>query len=89
MISEKDVREVLSKPLPPRICVVKGCGRPHKAKGYCSAHDQQIRRTGKITPVRPYGVRTVCKVCGKPEYARGLCNTCYQRDRRSNVRRSQ
>lgn len=29
-----------------RLCSVDECGRPHKANGYCAAHNARVRRTG-------------------------------------------
>lgn len=29
-----------------RLCSVNECGRPHKANGYCAAHNARVRRTG-------------------------------------------
>ena len=31
-----------------KFCTVKGCDKKHKAKGYCSKHDSQIKRHGRI-----------------------------------------
>ncbi len=35
-----------------RICKVEGCNRKHDAKGYCSTHYMQIKRSGKIKHIR-------------------------------------
>ena len=64
----------------PTHCSVEGCDHPVRARGYCNAHYQQYRRTGKITSetLRPYGARDKCR-CGRIEYARGMCASHYQR----------
>lgn len=43
--------EPLDVPLRPRrrpdaVCQIAGCGRKHRAGGYCSMHHQRVRRTG-------------------------------------------
>jgi hypothetical protein len=35
-----------------RKCSFSGCDKPHRAKGYCQAHDAQLRRTGILKPLR-------------------------------------
>ena len=38
-----------------RICCVPGCGRVHRAKGYCSSHWRQVVFRGMpAKPLRPY-----------------------------------
>lgn len=56
--------------------------------GYCAAHAQRVRRTGKpgspqIAERQPRPQR-VCAVseCGRPHYCRGMCTTHYQRERK-------
>jgi len=34
-----------------RLCLVKGCGRSHKSKGYCGTHYVYFMRYGTATPV--------------------------------------
>ena len=36
-----------------RLCSVPGCGRPHKAQGYCPAHYKRYVATGDPEPSRP------------------------------------
>jgi hypothetical protein len=42
----------------PRICVVEGCGRPHRSRGLCNTHymswsrDRAKGRTPRVTPLR-------------------------------------
>ena len=42
-------------------CLVIGCAGKHYAKGYCHAHHEYLRRTGK--PL--YAVYGSCRICGK------------------------
>jgi len=35
---------------PPRLCEVPGCGRPHKARGFCQMHALRARRTEEVEP---------------------------------------
>lgn len=34
-----------------RVCSIEGCGKPHKAGGYCSMHAQRLRRYGDVNYV--------------------------------------
>lgn len=36
-----------------RLCIVEGCGRPHKARGLCDAHYKRLLATGSPQPDRP------------------------------------
>ena len=36
-----------------RLCSVPGCGRPHKAQGYCPAHYKRLVASGHPEPSRP------------------------------------
>ena len=36
-----------------RVCSIEGCGRPHKAKGYCGAHYHRVVATGDARPDEP------------------------------------
>src|SRR5574337_1187427 len=58
-----------------RLCEVTGCGREHRARGYCQAHWKRWKRYGdpdmKVT-------RTLfCSVCDKKHYSKGYCNKHY------------
>lgn len=45
-----------------RICEVTGCGKPHRARGFCSTHYNQVM----IAPdVRHPRILMACVVCGK------------------------
>lgn len=66
------------------ICTMAGCGRPHKARGYCQTHYMQFLRG--VTPVGPIRSRTREKPlecaeesCSGPVKAHGLCKMHYQR----------
>lgn len=65
-------------------CSVAGCGRPHKAAGFCAAHYQRHRR-GAFVQVTLRGRNSappdVCREdgCVEPVKAKGLCKAHYQR----------
>lgn len=67
-----------------RVCKVKGCKRPYRAKGYCNVHYQKWRR-GELPKSRyktcNYGVnklkRGEKKECLKPVFRGGLCEEHY------------
>lgn len=58
----------LDPPSGPKTCVVEGCGRPVKTRGWCEAHYERWRRHGDplaAGPVRvPDRVWTACESCG-------------------------
>lgn len=65
-------------------CTVEGCGRPHKARGYCQTHYMQFKRG--VAPVGPIRTRVAVKPdecaedgCVEPVKAKGLCKMHYQR----------
>lgn len=64
---------------PPAECTVEGCGRPYSAKGYCTKHYVQWKRTGTPTPDVP--PPRLCSIlgCDKPHRAHGFCGKHYQR----------
>lgn len=66
------------------ICTIEGCGRPHKARGYCQTHYMQFKRG--IMPVGPIKTRErnkpnecVEEDCHNPVKSKGLCKMHYQR----------
>jgi hypothetical protein len=66
------------------ICTVEGCGRKHKARGYCQTHYMAFKRgvenLGPIkTRVRDKPEHCVEAGCMDPVKAKGLCATHYQR----------
>lgn len=58
-----------------RICVIPGCGKKEKAKGWCAMHHQRYRRNGD--PLALKGRVTIkCQVenCDAPAYRKyGYC----------------
>jgi Recombination endonuclease VII len=66
------------------VCTHPGCGRPHKARGYCQTHYMQFRRgvsaIGEIrSRVRDKPPACIEDGCAEPVKAKGLCKTHYQR----------
>lgn len=66
------------------VCTLAGCGRPHKARGYCQTHYMQFKRGA--TPVGPIKHRASVKPdachedgCREPVKAKGVCKMHYQR----------
>lgn len=41
------------------VCIVEGCNKPNKAKGYCAMHWARLRATGEVgsAEARPPGIR--------------------------------
>ena len=35
-----------------RVCNVEGCGRPLRSKGFCQTHYKQMRKHGRIRPIK-------------------------------------
>lgn len=70
-----------------RTCVVEGCTRPSRNRGWCTMHFQRWQKTGDTGPAgrarRPKNPDATCSVgdCGNKVQARGLCAKHYQRDR--------
>lgn len=65
-------------------CTVEGCGREHKARGYCQTHYMQVKRGSPVTPkikTRDRNPPPECTVegCSSPVQARGLCKKHYAR----------
>lgn len=57
-----------------RICVIEGCGKPHRARGWCVKHYQRWETTGD--PLGTYANGTnVCVAdgCGRPSGTNALC----------------
>lgn len=68
-------------------CTVEGCGRPHKARGYCQTHYMQFKRGAPVVAEiksRVHGRDPICTVdgCSKAERANGLCDMHYMRVKR-------
>ena len=73
----------MPRPLQHSHCTVEGCGRPHKAHGYCAGHYQQFKRGEGIRDLqkRVYDHDPICTVegCELPQRSNGLCNMHYLR----------
>ena len=61
-----------------RICKIKDCGLPHRARGYCQKHWKAARRNGEFEDLSAND--TECKIdgCHNRAMAHGLCNRHYQ-----------
>lgn len=72
----KDHGDPLWAPLPKerKICSVDGCTSPHLARGFCSRHYQQAKKSG-IFSYRKCSV----KGCSRPILAKGYCTLHYGR----------
>ena len=59
-------------------CTIDGCGKPHKAHGWCNGHYRRWQRTG--TTDAPPPPRLVCSIegCEEPHKAQGWCNSHYR-----------
>lgn len=64
-----------------RICSVEGCGKPHKALGYCVAHYKRFKRNGSTQKVK---IRGTCSVdgCDQKHFGRGFCSKHWKRWKR-------
>lgn len=59
-------------------CAFEGCERESRSQGYCDSHYSQLRRRGKLMPLREPTVQGECIFdgCVRPKYGRlGYCNT--------------
>jgi hypothetical protein len=65
------------------VCTVEGCGRRHKARGYCQTHYTMLARGSSIKPikVRERNKPECCTEdgCAEPVKSKGLCKMHYQR----------
>lgn len=61
-----------------KTCIGPNCLRPQKVKQLCNAHDLQMRRTGKLKPVRVPKTRCEHKGCDRKHHAGGFCGTHYR-----------
>lgn len=64
-----------------RTCKVHGCGRPHRARGYCDSCYRRVRRTGSAQQYPRKKLPVPCEIpgCPDPRHARGLCDAHYHR----------
>lgn len=58
-----------------RKCVVDGCGKKHKARGFCSKHYDYMKQKGTL----PEQKMCLVDSCGKPRDGKGLCAKHYAR----------
>ena len=70
-------------------CAFDGCDRPHKSRGYCSAHYWQFRRGKDLTPIRllarwkgPKDVPCYAPDCEIRQKSQGLCSSHYAQMKR-------
>jgi hypothetical protein len=66
-----------------KVCSINGCGKPHKAHGWCNPHYRRWQRTGDPLGRKP-SLPKVCSIedCESPMDARGWCNAHYLRWRK-------
>lgn len=57
----------------PTTCTFDGCDRPHKARGYCKAHNDLLGKGQNLREIKTR--RSVCCIqgCGKKHKANGYC----------------
>lgn len=62
------------------LCLVAGCTKMHRAKGYCTKHYDNFRRHGDPLYVRPQPTR-ICSIseCKGRKFAREWCRKHYDR----------
>lgn len=58
-----------------RTCAVEGCGKPHRARGYCNTHYYQQKRDGAFSGGRSCSV----DACERAAYCDDLCHLHYTR----------
>lgn len=71
--------------MPKRICGIDGCGKPHRARGWCTKHWKRWRVHGDPLYEHPPFEPKPCMIadCAEPHYARGWCREHYQRLRKT------
>lgn len=73
----------------PKVCVYPDCGRPHKARGYCKPHSEQLKAGRPLGPVQSRRLRgepvPQCSADGCERDA--ICNTFCAKHNMSRVRR--
>lgn len=64
----------------PATCQFEGCDRPHKARGLCKAHNDQIKNAQTLRPIRPRHPGRSCSEndCHTEAVARGVCARHWQ-----------
>lgn len=68
-------------------CLVEGCDRPVKCRGYCNAHHLRFMMGKDLSVPIGYRVRGrgTCSKCSKFTFGSGLCKTHWQRQRYADV----
>lgn len=61
----------------PNGCTYPECNRPHRARGYCRGHYQQLTDGRPLTTLRPYEYREPGARCAYPPCERGVENAGY------------
>lgn len=63
----------------PEVCTYPGCGRPHKARGYCKSHAEQVKRGNPLTEVAERLGPGPCAIegCDAARIAIGICAKHY------------
>jgi hypothetical protein len=59
-----------------KACSVKGCKRPHRAKGYCNTHFKKWR-AGEMEGHKPRYKTCKEENCKKPMFKKGICEQHY------------
>ena len=64
-----------------RFCKFPDCKNNDHGRGYCAAHNWQLKNKSELTPINP--IRTGCteKGCNNPHIANGLCGKHYQQEK--------
>jgi HNH endonuclease len=60
---------------PQRSCTFEGCARPHRAKGLCSSHLDQLARGKPLAPIRVWKKRCEFPSCNNKHAGNGLCTS--------------
>ena len=62
-----------------KVCKFEGCGRWHKARGYCCTHYRQLLDGIELRPIGVAPPIRICEYCNEVAIKRGMCNTHYGR----------
>lgn len=68
-----------------KICIVVGCEKKHRSKGYCASHYTAVKRHGTPNPPKKEKIEKTCIVegCNKVSKCKNYCNTHYANYRRT------
>lgn len=62
-----------------RPCTFAGCAKRHKGHGWCATHLAQMRRAGRVWPIRDTAVEHCAfDGCGRLRSAKGFCAAHYR-----------